>query len=88
MPGERKLLREFVEEQFDIGERPAFAYLLEKIFDHMAWREAGSLLRIEERIRYAIDEASVLARSQVVPKQAKLFLGEENLSRNNSNCAG
>jgi hypothetical protein len=78
MPGERKLLREFVEEQFDIGERPAFAYLLEKIFDHMALAgEAGSLLRIEERIRYAIDEASVLARSQVVPKQAKLFLGEE-----------
>lgn len=78
MPGEKKLLREFVEQQFDIGERPAFAFLLEKIFDHMALAgEAGSLLRIEEEIRSAISEASILARSQPLPRQAPLFPGDE-----------
>ena len=74
MPGEKKLLREFVEQQFEITERPAFAFLLEKIFDHMTLAgEAGSLLRIEEEIRSAIAEASVLARTHPVPRQAPLF---------------
>jgi hypothetical protein len=78
MPGEKKLLREFVEQQFEINERPAFAFLLEKIFDHMALAgEAGSLLRIEEEIRSAIAEASVLSRSHPVPRQAPLFPGVE-----------
>jgi hypothetical protein len=78
MPGEKKLLREFVEEQFDIGERPAFAYLLEKIFDRMALAgEAGSLLRIEDEIRSAIAEAHTLARTQSAPKQVGLFPEDE-----------
>jgi hypothetical protein len=39
--------------------------------------EAGSLLRIEEEIRSAIDEASTIARSQPVLRQAALFPGDE-----------
>jgi hypothetical protein len=78
MPGEKALLREFVEQQFETGERPAFAFLLEKIFDRMTLAgEAGSLLRIEEEIRSAIAEASVLARSQPEPRQSALFPGDE-----------
>ena len=78
MPGEKKLLREFVDQQFDAYERPAFAFLLEKIFDHMSLAgEAGALLRIEEEIRSAVSEASVLARSQPLPRQAPLFPGDE-----------
>ena len=61
MPGEKELLREFVEQQFPAGERPAFAFLLEKIFDRMTLAgEAGSLLRIEEEIRTAIADAKRL----------------------------
>ena len=78
MPGEKKLLSEFVEQQFAIGEQPAFAFLLEKIFDRMTLAgEAGSLLRIEEEIRSAIAEAHTLARNQSVPKQVGLFPEEE-----------
>ena len=72
MPGEKELLHEFVEEQFDIGERPAFAFLLEKVFDHMALAgEAGSLLRIEDEIRSVIAEANALARSQPTARQVR-----------------
>jgi hypothetical protein len=68
MPGEKELLREFVEQQFPAGERPAFAFLLEKVFDRMTLAgEAGSLLRIEEEIRDAIAEARALAQSQSRP---------------------
>lgn len=78
MPGEKKLLREFVDQQFDIAERPAFEFLLEKIFDRMALAgEAGSLLRIEEEIRSAISEARNLAASQPAPRQAGLFPEDE-----------
>lgn len=78
MPGEKELLREFVEQQFPAGERPAFAFLLEKIFDRMTLAgEAGSLLRIEEEIRAAIAEARALAQSQSAPRQARLFPGDE-----------
>jgi hypothetical protein len=58
MPGEEDLLLRFVEQQFPAGERPAFAFLLETIFDRMTLAgEAGSLLRIEEEIRTAIADA-------------------------------
>jgi hypothetical protein len=78
MPGERELLREFVEQQFPAGERPAFAFLLEKIFDRMTLAgEAGSLLRIEEEIRAAIAEARALAQQQSAPRQTRLFPGDE-----------
>ena len=78
MPGEKELLREFVEQQFPAGERPAFAFLLEKIFDRMTFAgEAGSLLRIEEEIRAAIAEARALAEKQTAPRQARLFPSDE-----------
>jgi hypothetical protein len=78
MPGEKRMLRDFVDEQFELSERPAFAFLMEKIFDHMTLAgEAGSLLRIEEEIRSAIAEASKLARSRPIPKQVALFPGDE-----------
>jgi len=74
MPGEKEMLREFVEQQFPAAERPAFAFLLEKIFDRMALAgEAGSLLRIEEEIRSAIAEARALAQSQSTLKQGQFF---------------
>jgi hypothetical protein len=61
MPGEKALLHEFVEQQFPVAERPAFAFLLERIFDRMTLAgEAGSLLRIEDDIRTAIVEAKEL----------------------------
>jgi hypothetical protein len=78
MPGEKELLREFIEQQFPLGERPAFTFLLEKVFDRMALAgEAGSLLRIEEEIRGAIAEACALAQRQAAPRQFQLSLGDE-----------
>ncbi|MFM8475219.1 MAG: Eco57I restriction-modification methylase domain-containing protein, partial [Planctomycetaceae bacterium] len=74
MPGEKSLLREFTEQQFQEDERPAFAYLLERIFDQMTLAgEAGSLLRIEEEIRSAIAEAHTLAIKQSAKRQKQLF---------------
>ena len=78
MPGEKALLREFVEQQFPAAERPAFTFLLEKIFDRMTLAgEAGSLLRIDEEIRDAIAEARKLAHSQAKSIQKHLFPGQE-----------
>jgi hypothetical protein len=58
MPGERELLADFVDQQFPEAERGLVQELLEAIFDQMQQAgEAGSLLRIEEDIRDAIDEA-------------------------------
>jgi hypothetical protein len=77
MPGEKELLREFVEQQFPAHERPAFAFLLEKVFDRMTLAgEAGSLLRIEEEIRDAIAEARTLAKEQAAPRQLQLLAGD------------
>jgi hypothetical protein len=79
MPGEKELLREFVEQQFPPGERPAFAFLLQKIFDRMTLAgEAGSLLRIEGEIRTAIADAKRLWKEDLTHEQAFLFseLGE------------
>jgi hypothetical protein len=74
MPGEKELLREFVEQQFPPAERPAFAFLLETVFDRMALAgEAGSLLRIEEEIRSAIAEAKHLWKAGPKHEQATLF---------------
>jgi hypothetical protein len=57
MPGEKTLLREFIEQQFPTYEQKAFRFLLETVFDHMTLAgEAGSLLRIEEEIRSSIAE--------------------------------
>ena len=58
MPGEKELLREFVEREFPAAERPVCLRLLEAIFDKMQLAgEAGSLLKIEEEIRSAIEDA-------------------------------
>jgi hypothetical protein len=58
MPGEKELLREFVEREFPAAERAVCLRLLEAIFDKMQLAgEAGSLLKIEEEIRSAIAEA-------------------------------
>ncbi|MEQ2010442.1 MAG: SAM-dependent methyltransferase, partial [Limisphaerales bacterium] len=58
MPGEKELLREFVEREFPAVERAVCLRLLEAIFDKMQLAgEAGSLLKIEEEIRSAIEDA-------------------------------
>ncbi len=58
MPGEKDLLREFVEREFPAEERGVFLRLLEAIFDKMQLAgEAGSLLKIEEEIKTSIEEA-------------------------------
>ncbi|MCX8496976.1 MAG: hypothetical protein ORN51_12415, partial [Akkermansiaceae bacterium] len=58
MPGEKELLREFVEREFPAAERAVCLRLLEAIFDKMQLAgEAGSLLKIEEEIRSSIEDA-------------------------------
>ena len=58
MPGERGLLREFVDRHFPEGERSLFQSFLENVWDKMRLAgEAGSLLKIEEEIRSAIEDA-------------------------------
>ncbi|QNI63513.1 hypothetical protein [Synechococcus sp. A15-44] len=58
MPGERELLADFVDQQFPEAERGLVQQLLETIFDKMQLAgEAGSLLKIDEEIRDAIDRA-------------------------------
>ncbi|MCC7280697.1 MAG: BREX-1 system adenine-specific DNA-methyltransferase PglX [Chromatiaceae bacterium] len=89
MPGEKELLREFIEQQFPLGERPAFTFLLEKVFDRMALAgEAGSLLRIEEEIRGAIAEACALAQRLAAPRQFQLSLGDERPEQTELNLPG
>ncbi|MFM7165961.1 MAG: SAM-dependent methyltransferase, partial [Planctomycetaceae bacterium] len=78
MPGEKSLLREFIEQQFQEDERPAFAFLLERIFDRMTLAgEAGSLLKIEEEIRTAVSEAHALAVKQSEKRQKRMFMEDE-----------
>jgi hypothetical protein len=73
MPGEKELLREFVEQQFPPGERPIFQHFLESVFEKMKLAgEAGSLLRIEEEIRSAIDEARA-AWAKIQSRPLELF---------------
>jgi hypothetical protein len=58
MPGERKLLADFVDHQFPEAERGLVQQLLETIFEKMKLAgEAGSLLKIEDEISDAIDQA-------------------------------
>ncbi|MFN7897791.1 MAG: BREX-1 system adenine-specific DNA-methyltransferase PglX, partial [Cyanobacteriota bacterium] len=57
MPGERELLADFVDQQFPEAERGLVQQLLEAIFDKMQLAgEAGSLLKVEEEIRDAIEQ--------------------------------
>jgi hypothetical protein len=77
MPGERELLADFVDEQFPEAERGLVQQLLETIFDKMQLAgEAGSLLKIEEEIRDAIDEARREWRKLAI-QQRDLFSAAE-----------
>ena len=77
MPGEKELLREFVEQQFPAGERSVFLHLLETVFDKMQLAgEAGSLLKIEEEIKSAIEEAKQ-AWEKLLAKPRELFSTDE-----------
>jgi hypothetical protein len=79
MPGDKVLLAEFVEQQFPEGERAAFGFLLEKVFDRMTLAgEAGSLLNIEEEIRTAIAEAKKLWEKEPAFNQTMLFGGGDD----------
>ena len=71
MPGEKELLREFVEKEFPTAERGVFLLLLESIFDKMQLAgEAGSLLKIEEEIKSAIETArEIWLKLQARPKE-------------------
>jgi hypothetical protein len=73
MPGEKDLLRDFVEQEFRAEERGVFLRLLETIFVKMQLAgEAGSLLKIEEEIRNAIEEAKQ-AWAKLQHRPAELF---------------
>jgi hypothetical protein len=74
MPGEKELLREFINQQFPAGERAAITFLLEAVFDRMALAgEAGSLLGIEEEISTAVAEAKRIWKQGPRHEQAVLF---------------
>jgi len=74
MPGEKELLREFVDRSFPVAERGVFLQLLESIFDKMQLAgEAGSLLKIEEEIRGAVAEAKKIWKAGPKLEQAPLF---------------
>jgi hypothetical protein len=78
MPGEKELLREFVERSFPVTERGIFLSLLETIFDKMQLAgEAGSLLKIEEEIRSAVAEARKHWKAGPKMEQANLFGGDK-----------
>jgi hypothetical protein len=77
MPGEKALLRQFIEQQFPAQEQKAFGFLLETVFDHMSLAgEAGSLLRIEEEIRSTIAEAMRIWKAGPQYEQTGLFVNE------------
>ncbi len=76
MPGEKELLREFVEQTFPLEERPIFQRLLEAVFEKMQLAgEAGSLLKIEEEIQTAIAEARTRWKAGPRLTQGLLFGG-------------
>ena len=77
MPGEKELLREFVEREFPVADRAVCLRLLEAIFDKMQLAgEAGSLLKIEEEIRSAIEDARD-AWQKLATKPPELFTTTE-----------
>ncbi|MEY3929811.1 MAG: hypothetical protein RLZZ516_1521 [Cyanobacteriota bacterium] len=77
MPGERELLADFVDRQFPEPERGLVQQLLEAIFEKMQLAgEAGTLLKIEEEIRDAIDEAR-RAWQKLAVQQRDLFSASE-----------
>jgi len=78
MPGDKELLRQFVDNEFPAAERPVCLRLLEAIFDKMQLAgEAGSLLKIEEEIRSAIEDAKKKWKAGPKMEQTQLFGGEK-----------
>jgi len=78
MPGEKELLSEFVDREFPAAERVVCLRLLEAIFDKMQLAgEAGSLLKIEEEIRSAIEDAKKQWKAGPKMEQSQLFDGEK-----------
>lgn len=78
MPGDKELLRQFVDNKFPVAERAVCLRLLEAIFDKMQLAgEAGSLLKIEEEIRSAIEEAKKKWKAGPKMEQSQLFGGEK-----------
>jgi hypothetical protein len=77
MPGEKELMADFVDQQFPEAERGLVQQLLEVIFDKMQLAgEAGSLLKIEEAIRDAIDQAQKEWQKLAI-QQRDLFSADE-----------
>jgi hypothetical protein len=77
MPGEKELLREFVEKEFPTRERGFFQQLLETISDKMQLAgQAGALLKIEEEISSAI-EATRAAWQKLQARPSELFATRE-----------
>ena len=74
MPGEKALLKDFTSQI-----RPrVLGQLVEEIFDKMELAgEAGSLLKIEEEIKTAIDEAKSQKDESVLEVQGGLFGGDK-----------
>lgn len=78
MPGEKELLREFVEQQFPAAERPLFQAFLESVGDRMRLAgEAGSLLQIEDEIRGLVAEAKQRWKDRPRFEQTTMFPGLE-----------
>ena len=73
MPGDPALLKEFVKASFPSDQQPLFQHLLEQIFEKMQLAgEAGSLLKIEEEITSAVEEAKA-AWAKSSPASKELF---------------
>ena len=78
MPGEKELLREFVDRHFPAGERPLFQAFLESVWDRMRLAgEAGSLLQIEDEIRTLVAEAKQRWKDGPRFEQTTMFPGLE-----------
>lgn len=78
MPGEKELLREFVDRQFPAGVRPLFQAFLESVWDRMRLAgEAGSLLQIEDEIRGLVAEAKQRWKDRPRFEQTTMFPGLE-----------
>jgi transposase len=76
MPGERDLLREFVQQRFPAPERALFLSFLENVWEKMRLAgEAGSLLQIEEEIRELVATAKQQWKDRPKGEQIDLFQG-------------
>jgi hypothetical protein len=85
MPGEIELLDEFIKQAFAEQERAVAQKLLQAVFAKMQLAgEAGSLLKIEEEIREAIDQARQ-EWSMLEFQQNDLFDTNENVQSEKAN---